>query len=235
MVRKLHPMFKRTAARRIQKAWRKKRYQKDTIKTVSDVRKAVQKTAASRAFVANGSVSLTTTPSILQSYSDIPYSEDGVTNPQSRQSLKITMGSIRLRGELIVGDDTNIVRLLLVRSKNQTNTVFAPVDCFFDNNGSAAITAVNAQINTRNVDVLWDSTYLLQDSDSSIPGVRPSFIFLNKTIKIRKTLMYNQANEGDSILPRNMHHYFLVGVSDSSVLPNPSMRWGSCVWFKNVT
>lgn len=220
----------------IQRAWRaKKKAQKDQIKTKADVRKAVQATAPSRAELRSGSVSITTTPSILESFSDIEFNEDGITNPQTRQSLKISVGSIRLKGDLVVGDDTNIVRLMLVRSKNQTNDAFAPADIFFDNNGAVAVTAYLAQVNTRNVDVLWDKSFLLQDSDSSIPGVRPSFYFIDEKFTIRNTWTYNQINNATTELPRNMKEYYLVAVSDSSVLPNPSLRYQSCTWFKNLT
>jgi len=227
---------KRTAARRIQSAWRrKKKYQKDTIKTKSDVRKAVQATAPSRAYLLNGSFSITTTPLTLQSFGIIPFNEDGITNPQSRQSLKISVGSIRLRGNLVVGDSTNIVRLLLVRGKNQTGTVFNPAEVFFDNNAAVAVPSVDAQINTRNVECLWDQTYQLQDTDSSDPGVRPTSFYINKKFTIRNNWTYNQTANAGVILPRNMKEYYLIGVSDSVVLPNPSIRFSSCTWFKNLS
>jgi len=221
-----------TAAQKIQRHWRKRRV--DRIKTKSDVRKAVQSTAPSRAELRSGTASITTTPSILESFSDIEYNEDGITNPQSRQSLKISVGSIRMKGDLVVGDDTNIVRLMLVRSKNQSNAAFAPADIFFNNNGAAAVAAYLAQVNTRNVDVLWDKTYMLQDSDSSTPGVRPSFYFIDEKFNIRNTWTYNQIANASTQLPRNMKEYYLVAVSDSSVLPNPSLRYQSCTWFKNL-
>jgi len=227
-------MFRRTAARRIQRAWKRKRYQKDKIKTVSDVRKAVQKTAPSRAFVNNGSASITTTPVILESYGVIPFNEDGISNPNSRQSLKVSVGSIRIRGNLVVGDDSNLIRLMLVRSKNQSGTIFSASECFFDNNGAAAITGIQSQLNTRNIECLWDQTYQLQDQIADA-ATRPSSVFLNKKFNIRNTWTYNQAPNAAVILPRNMKEYYLVAVSDSSVLPNPSLRWSSCVWFKNLS
>lgn len=226
---------KRCAAKVIQDAFRKSRKGKDQIKTVGDVRRAVQSTAASRAEGRLGSVSITTTPSILESFGTIEFNEDGITNPQTRQSLKISVGSIRMRGNLVVGDETNIVRLMLVRSKNQSNAPFAPADIFFDNNGSFAAAGYLSQINTRNVDMIWDQTYQLQDSEAAIPGVRPTSVFLDKTFTIRNTWTYNQITNATSELPRNMKEYYLCAVSDSSILPNPSFKYQTVTWFKNVT
>jgi len=144
------------------------------------------------------------------------------------------MGSFRFRGLLNVGDRTNIVRLLVVRDKNQDDTVFTPGSAFFFD-GVTLATGVNAQINTRNVDVLMDPTYNLQDTTESVPATRPQSYFLDFNIPIRKELTYNQQTSGDApILPRNMRHYYFIGVSDSVILPNPSISGSTITWFKNV-
>jgi len=223
---------KRSAARKIQTAWRRRKV-KDTIKTKSDVRKAVQSTAPSRAFLGSTSASITTTPSVVQSFSNIPFDDDASVF-QSRNSLKISVGSIRGRGNIVVGDSTNYIRILLVRSKNQTNAAFDPAGCFFDNGGSVAVPSHLAQINTRNVECLSDKLYSLQDSTEFVPGVNPSFKFLEFNQPIRNTWTYNAVALGTTIAPRNMKEYYMVVVSDSSVLPNPSIRMQFCTWFKNV-
>jgi len=223
---------KRHAARKIQSAWRKRK-QKDKIKTVSDVRKAVQSTAPSRAYLGDTSSSITTAPVVLQSFSNIPFSDDQ-SDFQSRNALKISVGSIRGRGNIVVGDSTNFVRLLLVRSKNQTNAAFDPLSVFFTNGGAVVPPYHLAQINTRNVEVLWDRTYTLQDSTEADPAVIPPVKFLEFNTPIRNTWTYNAVASGTTIAPRNMKEYYLVAVSDSSILPNPSVRFQFCTWYKNV-
>jgi len=213
---------------------RKKRRTADKIKTVSDVRRAVQSTAPSRAKMDSISVSITSTVQTLLSVSEIAFNDDP-SEFETRQSPKITLGSFRFKGTLVVGDATNLVRLLFVRSKNQTNAAFAPTSCFYSNPGGTVPPAVVAQINTRNVDVLWDHTYNLQDTSESNPAVRPANFFIDRTISIRKTLKYNQVASGTvPELPRNMTEYYFVAVSDSGVLPNPSVRFEAITWFKNI-
>jgi len=206
---------------------------KDKIKTVGDVRRAVQKTTPSRAKLDSISLSLTTTPSIMLSISNIVFNDNG-SNFDTRQGPKITLGSFRFRGDIVVGDRRNFMRLMVVRSKNQTNQAFDPQDIFYANPGAVAPSAVNAQINTRNVQVLWDKTYSLQDTSEANPAVRPSFYFLDEKVNIRKTIKYNQVPNATATLPRNMSEFYFVGVSDSGVLPNPSIAVDCVTWFKNV-
>lgn len=206
---------------------------KDYIKTASDVRKAVQQTAPSRAKLDQLSFSVTTTPATQLSVSAIEFNEDA-SEFQARQSLKVTVGSLRFRGTLVVGDASNLVRLLIVRSKNQTNAAFDPQSCFYNNPGGASILGVFSQINTRNVDVVYDKTWIMQDSTEAVPAVRPATYFIDENVSIRKTMMYNQTGSGVVTQPRNMTEYYMVAVSDSGVLPNPSFRLACCTWFKNV-
>lgn len=231
MGRRRVPKLQSTRVTRV--TFKKPRRRVDKIKTVSDVRRAVQTTAPSRAKMDSISVSITSTVQTLLSLSEIQFNDDP-SNFQTRQSPKISVGSFRFKGTLVVGDATNLVRLLIVRSKNQTGAPFAPADTFYSNPGGTVPPAVVAQINTRNVDVLMDKTYNLQDSSESNPAVRPANFFIDKTIRIRKTLKYNQVATGTTIAPRNMTEYYFIAVSDSGVLPNPSVRFEAITWFKNI-
>jgi len=212
---------------------RKTTGKKDYIKTASDVRRAVQQTAPSRAKLTALAFSTTTTPEMKLSISRIEFNEDS-SDFATRQSTKITVGSLRIKGTLVVGDASNLVRMLIVRSKNQTNAAFNPQDCFYNNPGAPAIPSVLAQINTRNVDVVYDKTWNMQDSTAAVPGVRPSNYFIDENIPIRKTMTYNQTGSAVASLPRNMTEYYMVCVSDSTIAPNPSFRLQCCTWFKNV-
>jgi len=222
----------RTKRSRHQKRKRRTKV-KDQIKTGADVRKAVQETAPSQGKLDTISGSITTTPVTLLEVSKIAFNNDDA-GQYERNSKKITMGSLRFRGTLVVGDATNLVRLLVVRDKNQDNQAWDPNSCFFSD-GNVVPAPTFAQINTRNVDVLYDNTYNMQDSTESVPAVRPSQYFVDFYVPIRKTLTYIQQNAGDAAInPRNGHHYYLVAVSDSSILPNPSIRGSSATWFKNI-
>jgi len=206
---------------------------KDSIKTVHDVRKAIQRTAPSKGRVVAISTSPSTTPLVAQSISEIQFSTSG--EQWVRNSLKITLGSWRFRGNLNVGDRTNLFRLMLVRDKNMNDQAFDPASCFFQDNSGTTVTPVNAQINTRNVEVLYDHTYNLQDSTESVPAVRPSNYFLDLNIPIRRELKFIDMPDGDpAILPRNQTHFYLVSVSDSVILPHPNLSGDSVTWFKNV-
>lgn len=205
----------------------------DKIKTAGDVRRAVQSTAPSRAKMDSISQSITSTVSNMLSISAISFNEDSSVF-DARQSLKISLGSFRFKGTVVVGDATNLVRLLIVRSKNQTNAAFDPTSAFYSNPGGAVPQAVAAQINTRNVEVLWDKTYFMQDSTAAAPAVRPAAFFIDANVRIGKTIKYNQVGNAITVQPRNMSEYYMIGVSDSGVLPNPSVRLECLTWFKNV-
>lgn len=132
-----------------------------------------------------------------------------------------------------VGDRTNLVRLLVVRDKNQDDAVFSPDDCFFTD-GNVTPPDVYAQINTRNVECIYDKLWNLQDTSESVPATRVQSAFVEFNVPIRKHLTYNQTGNDDTILPRNMQHWYLIGVSDSAILPNPSLDGNSITWFKNI-
>jgi len=227
---------KHHAAARIQKAWRKKRYQRDNIKTTADVRRAVNKGTPASVVIQSTNFGLTTTPTIQHSLSDIEYSNSNDT-PNTRKSKKISVGHFKMRCYLNVADRTNLVRVMLVRNKDPlTAAAFNPSTMFEMNNGiGTQPTNMFAEPNLRKVQVKYDKIFNLQDSTESVPGVRPSSFYFTFKVKVNETFKYFTETNNTSEFTRNMKDYYIVAFSDSSVLPNPAFRCVSYTWFKNHT
>lgn len=237
---------RRSAASKIQKAWRcrqwKKKYRgRDQIKTAGDVRRAVQKSAPSRGVVNRISQTFSTSPvGVLDCLSEITFSTDD-SRQDRRQSMKITMGSFRVRGEvavadsLVASDASNLVRLMVVRQKNFIQAAtFDPSLCFY-NDGQSTPLSVYAQVNTRYCEVLWDKTYNLENNTNGDRyPTRPRMVFIDENIPIKKKITYRPMLDGQSELPRDQNHYYFIGVSDSSITPHPSLNGASVTWFKNI-
>ncbi len=233
---------KRTAARRIQTAWRRRRRRAaprrrvvDRVKTYSDVRRAVQATGVSSVIVQETDLSLVTTPTVQQDISDIEYSNSD-NRPDSRKSKKITVGHVSFRCRLDVGDRTNLCRVMFVRNKNPENAAtFDASDIFNVNNGTGTQpVAMFAEPNLREVEVKYDRVFNLQDTTESVPATRPQSFYWRFSIPIRETFKYYQITNDTSEHTRNMKDYYLVAFSDSAILPNPSLKATSYTWFKNV-
>ena len=225
------------AASKIQKAWRrKKRFQRDSIKTVSDVRRAVNKGTPSSVIIQETNFSLTTTPTVQHVLSDIEYSNSNDT-PNTRKSKKITVGHYKFRCYLDVGDRTNLCRVMVVRNKDpQTAAAFNPANMFEMNNGvGTQPTNMFAEPNLRAVEIKYDKVFNLQDSSETVPATRVSNIYFQFSVKCNEVFKYFTETNNTSELTRNMKDYYVVAFSDSSILPNPSFRCVSYTWFKNHT
>lgn len=235
-----------SAASKIQRAWRcskwKKKYRgRDQIKTVGDVRRAVQKTAPSRGKVVRLSQTFSTNAvAVVDCLSGITFS-DSDARQDRRQSMKIEMGSFRFKGELsvaenlVTSDETNIVRLMLVRQKNYVEAAtFDPPSCLY-NDGLTTPLSIYAQPNTRYCEVLWDKTYQMQNNTNGDRyPTRPRSFFIDENIPIRKKITYKPVADGQTPLPRDHNHFYLIGMSDSSVAPNPALEGSGVIWFKNI-
>lgn len=239
---------RRRAASKIQKAWRCRKWTKgrkyrgrDQIKTASDVRKAVQKTAPSRGVVNRISQTFSQNPvGVIDCITQIAFSDsDG--RQDRRQSMKISLGSFRFKAELAIAeslvslDETNIIRLMFVRQKDYVpGNLFDPSLCFY-NDGITTPLNIYAQPDTRYCEVLWDRTFNLQNNtNGGRYPVRSRTLFLDETIPLRKKVTYAPATDGQDPLPRDNHHYYFIGVSDSSIAPHPSLEGASVTWFKNI-
>lgn len=231
-----YPGWKRNAAAsRLQRYWRKKKAQRDRVKTYGDVRKAVQATSVSSVIVQETNFSIVNTPTVQQNLSEIEFSNSN-DRPDSRKSKQITVGHIKFRCYLQVGDRTNLVRVMMVRNKNpETTNAFNPVNIFNVNNGiGTQPDDMFADPNLREVEVKYDRVFNLQDTSESSPATRMQNIYWTFNIPIRETFKYFTTSNGTSEQTRNMKDYYLVAFSDSSILPNPSLKAVSYLWFKNV-
>lgn len=231
---------RRTAARKIQAAWRSRRktrrHVRDRIKTFSDVRKAVQATSVSSVIVQETNLSLVSTPTVQQNMSKIEFSNSN-NRPDSRKSKQISVGHMSFRCLLEVGDRTNLCRVMLVRNKNPENvTTYNPDQTLFSvNNGVGQQPDIMyAEPNLREVEVKYDRVFNLQDSSETVPGVLPKSVYFKFSIPIRETFKYLTITNDTDIQTRNMKDYYLVAFSDSAILPNPSLKATSYTWFKNI-
>lgn len=224
------------AASKIQRAWRKKRYQRDKIKTVSDVRKAVNKGTPSSVIIQETNFALTTTPTTQHVLSDIEFSNSN-DRPDSRKSKKISVGHVKCRCYLEVGDRTNLCRVMLVRNKDPlTAAAFNPNTMFeMNNNIGTQPDKMFAEPNLRKVEVKYDKVFNLQDSSEATPPTRPKNIYFQFKVKINEVFKYFTETNNTSELTRNMKDYYIVAFSDSNILPNPSLKCVSYLWFKNHT
>lgn len=235
-----HPYRRGQAARKIQRAFRRrrlrKRFQRDRVKTYRDVRKAVQATGVSSVIVQQTNFALITTPTIQHNLSNIEFSNSN-DRPDTRKSKQITVGHIAFRCYLEVGDRTNLCRVMMVRNKNPATTnAFNPgTDMFSVNNGvGTQPDLMFAEPNLREVEVKYDRVFNLQDSSQALPAVNPRSVYFQFKVPIRETFKYFTIANNTNEQTRNMKDYYLVAFSDSSILPNPSLRATSYTWFKNV-
>lgn len=231
---------RRTAARRIQAAWRRKRktrrHVKDKVKTYGDVRKAVQATSVSSVVIQESNLSLISTATVQQNLSKIIFSNSN-DRPDSRKSKQITVGHISFRCLVQVGDRTNLIRVMMVRNKNPENTAtYNPDGTLFAVNNGVGVqpNIMFAEPNLREVEVKYDRVFNLQDSSEATPGVLPKSHYFKFSVPIRETFKYLTIANDTSVQTRNMKDYYLVAFSDSGILPNPSLQATSYTWFKNV-
>lgn len=234
---------RRTAARRIQNAWRKKRrttYRKKSF--VPKVRAVVQSMEPTRSDIfslVNDDISNGTT--LLNNLSNITYNDDPSTFG-SRQATKVKLMSFRWRGHVDVAPTAtdNLVRLMIVKKIAMDGEDFDPRQCFLKHPGTAP-TTIFCQVNKRYCHCVWDKYFQLQNSDPSSlipPNERYptttwrklldiTYVFPKDTIA-RYPLVANATN----VQPHNNQYYF-IGVSDSAV-QTPEMTGLGTVFFKNA-
>lgn len=223
-------------ARLVRRRKYRKKYQKDKIKTVSDVRKAVNKGTPASVIIQETAFALSTTPITQHVLSDIEYSNSN-DRPDSRKSKKITAGHFKFRGKIQVGDTTNLVRIMVVRNKDPlTAAAFNPANMFEMNNGvGTQPTTMLAEPNLRKVEIKYDHVYNLSENSETHPGDRPDNIYFEFSVPLHETWKYFTETNNTSELTRNMKDYYLVAFSDSSITPNPRLNVVSYTWFKNHT
>lgn len=223
------------AAKRIQAAWRHRK-KRDKIKTVKDVRDAVNKGTPASVIVQETNFALTTTPTVQHNLSNIEFSNSN-DRPDARKSKKISVGHFKFRCYLEVGDRTNLCRVMVVRNKDPlTAAAFNPANMFEMNNGvGTQPDKMMAEPNLRQVEVFYDKVINLQDSSEATPPVYPKNYYWQIKVPVNQTFKYFTETNNTQEFTRNMKDYYIVAFSDSSILPNPSLKLVSYTWFKNHT
>lgn len=231
---------KRTAARKIQRAWRtrRKRFRRDYIKTAKDVKKVVRRMEQMSYDQYLNNSSLSSTPIIMTNFTNFVFKNES-NNPPDRDSLtqrttqKVFLSTVRLSGTVVPSDATNRIRLCMFRAKRsaQTSNPISAINCFNDTDGPTT-PYIDLPINYRNVQCLWDYQFNLQDTVAG--AVYPPYKTVKKVFTLKKNLKYNLNELDNSDFPVNNYQYFLVGMSDSSIAPHPASRLGITVSFKNT-
>jgi len=227
-------------ARRIQRAWRKRRFNKKKVMRPRMVRKIVHNMEPTRADifnVVNDDVGSGST--LINNLTNITFNDDpSVFN--TRQQTKVKLMSFNWRGYVKVAASAtdNIVRLMIVKKVAIDGDSFDPRKCFYQNPGTSP-TLLFCQINKRYCKCLKEWTFQLQNQDPSsltneqyptIPWRRMlniHFKFPSNCIA-RYPLVANATN----VQPNNEQYYF-IGVSDSSV-QTPELTGLGTLFFKNV-
>ena len=188
---------RKTAARTIWANWRRYKLnkKKDTIKSQKDVKRVLNNMEQMSYDQYNVSPSLSSTPSIITNFTNLIYKNEQ-NNPADRDELtqrttqKIYLSTIRINGSINVSDATNRVRLCMFRAKrsNQTANPITATECFNDV-GSPGGSFLNAPINYRNVQCLWDQEFNLQDTTAG--AIWPPYKVIKKVWEFKKNLKYN--------------------------------------------
>ena len=229
---------RRAAASKIQSAWRKRRFRKDQIKTKSDVKKVVKQMEQMSYDQYNVALSLSSAPSIITNFTNFTFKNE-TNDPSDRDELtqrttqKLYLSTIRFQGQLNVSDATNRIRLCMFRAKrsNQNANPLQAADCFNDV-GNPGGSYLNAPINYRNVQCLYDTQFNLQDTTAG--AYWPPYKVIKKVFSLKKNLKYNLNTDDNTDFPVNDYTYFMVGLSDSAVPPHVSGRLQITVSFKNT-
>ena len=231
---------RKAAGRTIWANWRryKLKKRKDTIKSQKDVKRVLNNMEQMSYDQYNVSPSLSSTPSIITNFTNLTYKNEQ-NNPADRDELtqrttqKIFLSTIRIQGQVNVSDATNRVRLCMFRAKrsNQTANPITATDCFNDV-GNPGGSYLNAPINYRNVQCLWDQEFNLQETTAG--AIWAPYKVIKKVWEFKKNLKYNLNTDDNTDFPLSDHTYFLVGLSDSAITPHVSGRLQVTVSFKNT-
>lgn len=234
------PIFgRRTAARKIQSAWRRRRATRKK-RFVPRVRSIVQSMEPTRSDIfgmTNNDIGGGST--LINNLCNITFNDDPSVFG-TRQATKIKLTSFRWKGYVKVAPSAtdNIVRLMIVKKVAQDGNAFDPRLCFLKHPGTNP-TTLFCQVNKRYCKCVWEKTFQLQNQDPSsltneqYPTV-PWRRLLDITYAFPKDTIakYSLVANATNVQPYTNQYYF-IGVSDSTV-QTPEMTGLGCVFFKNL-
>lgn len=181
------------------------------------------------------SSTLSTTPQVLYNFYNIGADNASVDNTK-RNSQKIKMLYLRVRGTVFPGDPSNRVRLMLVKQlrpcTQTTNPFVADPDAVFNDKSGLGSSYIDMMSNTKLVKILKEKTFNLQIQN---PGsVYPPTKEIDMFIPINKELDYPVNTATNNDFPTDGENIFLMGVSDSAVVPHPACRLRCELCWKNI-
>lgn len=227
-----------SAATKIQRRFRK--HKQDRVKSVATVKRIVRNMEQMSYQQYNISPSIGTTPIIITNFTNFEY-KNSTNDPPTRDELtqrttqKVYLSTIRLAGNLSYSDSTNRIRLMMCRAKRSDQTVnpyATDVTQIFNDVDNPGGLWLNAPMNYRTVQCLWDYTFNVQETIAG--AVWPPDKWFRKVFVLKKNLKYNLKETDNTDFPVNDYTYFLAAVSDSSIAPHPSGRIQVTVSFKNT-
>jgi len=230
---------KHYAARRIQRAYRRKRFYPKRMKPTT-VRKIVNNMEPTRADIFNTiSGNITAASNTINNLSNITFNDDpSVFN--TRQQTKVKLMSFNWKGTVQVSPTAtdNIVRLMIVKKVAQDALAFDSRKCFYVNPGTT-VQLLEAQVNKRYCTVLKEWHFQLQNQDpSSLTNEQYPTVPWRKLLNIhcsfgKNTIArYPLVANATNVQPNN-HQYYFIGVSDSNILI-PTITGTGTLFFKNV-
>ena len=226
------------AARRLQRAWRRRRYKKRM--TVNKVKKVVQNMEPTRSDIfnlLNDSVSSSST--VINNLTNITFNDDPSTFG-TRQQTKVKLMSFNWRGSIKVGNNAtdNQVRLMIVKKIADDGAAFDARKCFLQHPGTSPA-LIWCQPNKRYCKVYKDWFFQLQNQDpSSLTNEQYPTVPWRKLLNIHFTFpkntiaRYPLVANATNVQSSNEQYYF-IGVSDTALL-TPEMTGLGTVFFKNA-
>lgn len=212
-----------SAAKKIQRAWRRKRRFRANV-----VKRVLRNQEPYKYDMTTLNNPITSSWSFLANLSEIPFSLEN--EPNSRQGTKVQLKNMSMRTTLNVGstDTFNIVRLAIVRGRrvgelNANQIAYDPNSTGDD---------LNLPFNQRFVDVKWDKTYKLQEQAAG--SVYAPFIHLDVSKYLGSICKYTESGVDITDQPYNNTSFYLIGCSDSTTLPHPQTRGQIRVSFKDL-
>lgn len=142
-----------------------------------------------------------------------------------RTGIQISPLSLNLKGQIIVGGTTNIVRLVLFRWKDNTATAVPVVaDLITAGYTVASYAPLFTYIwgpKRKKFSVLWDRTFAVDQGKQ--------VVYFNKTIKLKGTQVFNPGavTDGTSQL-------FLMSISDDGAVSYPSLEYSHKFLYKDL-
>lgn len=132
--------------------------------------------------------------------------------------------SIRIKGTIIVGDTTNILRLILFRWKAKTDITLPTIANILQVGSGSAQGVFSPLINDLRDQfiVLHDKLYPV-NTNGTASGTQHLFSIVKKLNVKAEYITTNSTFQSNGL--------FLLAVTDSAVLPNPGITWYSRISF----